>query len=155
MSTAVFPQRFSFSTAGLIQWFLRWPMVDTAEEILEICIFHRILEFHGEFWRKFGSNINDVIRTILNFLIYFLRKDFSRTKSTKRTQGIKSLKKHQKALKAQKHNQVKAQNASKQTKIKNALKKSKWKKVIYSLICVSVLAKKEIRKSLQWKCWFH
>ena len=43
--------------------------------------------------------------------LFFLQKDFTRTK------------KHQKAQKVQKHNQTKAQNANKQTKIKNALKK--------------------------------
>ena len=57
-----------------------------------------------------SSNINEVIRTILNF--FFLRKDFGRTKSTKETKatkrtqgtegtkGTKSNKKQQKALKA-------------------------------------------------------
>ena len=31
-----------------------------------------------------SSNINDVIKTVLNFL-FFLRKDFARAKSTKNT----------------------------------------------------------------------
>ena len=46
---------------------------------------------------KNSSNINDVIRTVLN-VFFFLRKDFTRTK------------KHHKA---QKHNQAKAENANK------------------------------------------
>ena len=32
---------------------------------------------------KFGSNINEVIKTVLNSL-FFLQKDFAHTKSTKR-----------------------------------------------------------------------
>ena len=55
-----------------------------------------------------SSNINEVIKTSLNLLLFFLRKDFTRTK------------KHQKAPK---RNQAKVQNANKPTKIKNALKK--------------------------------
>ena len=53
-----------------------------------------------------SSNINEVIKTVLNFLSFILRKDFACTKSTKRTQGTegtkstKSTKKHQKARKA-------------------------------------------------------
>ena len=64
-------------------------------------------------------------------------------------------KKPQKAPKSTKSTKTqpsKSTNANKQTKIKNALKKSKWKKVTYSLICVFVLAKKKIKKSLQRKC---
>ena len=52
-----------------------------------------------EEYRKLSSNVNEVIMTVLNSLFYFLRKDFARTKSTK---------KHQKA---QRRNQAKAQNA--------------------------------------------
>ena len=59
-----------------------------------------------------SSNINEVIKTVLNFLSFILRKDFAytksikSTKSTKITQGTegtkstKSTKKHQKARKA-------------------------------------------------------
>ena len=54
--------------------------------------------------KKFGSNINEVIRAVLNFLLLFTKTFYT----------------HQKA---QKRNQAKAQNANKQTKIKNALKK--------------------------------
>ena len=68
---------------------------------------------------KFSSDINEVIRAVLNF---FLGKYFACTKSTKSTkitQGKKDTKstkkhqKHQKAQKSQKHNQAKAQNANK------------------------------------------
>ena len=31
-----------------------------------------------------SSNINEVIRAVLNFFFFFFRKDFARTKSTKR-----------------------------------------------------------------------
>ena len=41
---------------------------------------------------KFSSNINEVIREVLNFLLFFLRKDFARTKSTKGTKGTKRTK---------------------------------------------------------------
>ena len=60
-----------------------------------------------------SSNINEVIRAVLNFF-FFLRKDFARTK------------KHQKAQKHKKHKNAtkqKHKNANKRTKIKNALKK--------------------------------
>ena len=49
--------------------------------------------------------------------LFFLQKDFTRTKKHQKAP------KAQKAQKAQKHNHTKAQNANKQTKIKNALKK--------------------------------
>ena len=42
---------------------------------------------------NFSSNINEVIRAVLNSLIFFLQKDFARTKKQQ---------KHQKAPKAQK-----------------------------------------------------
>ena len=46
---------------------------------------------------KFSSNINEVIKAVLNFL-FFLRKDFACakiTKSTKNTKSIKSTKRHE------------------------------------------------------------
>ena len=52
-----------------------------------------------------SSNINEVIRAVLHFLI-FLRKYFARTKSTKSTESTKSTKRH-------KDTQAKAQNANK------------------------------------------
>ena len=70
-----------------------------------------------------SSNVNEVVRAVLNslfhlFIYFFLRKDFTRTKQHK--------------------------NAHKRTKIKKAeclcaYKTSKGKKVFYSLICVFVL----------------
>ena len=38
-----------------------------------------------------SSNINEVIKAVLNFL-FFLRKDFVRTKSTKSTKSTKNTK---------------------------------------------------------------
>ena len=36
---------------------------------------------------KFSSNINEVIKAVLNSLFFYLRKDFPRTKSTKSTKS--------------------------------------------------------------------
>ena len=66
---------------------------------------------------QLSSNINEVIRAVLNFLLFFCER------TNKHQKAQISTKKHKKHQKAQKHNQAKAQNASKQTKIKNALKK--------------------------------
>ena len=55
------------------------------------------------------SNLNEVIRVVLNSL-FFLQKDFTHTQKHKST-------------KAQRRNQVKAQNAISEKKIKNTLKK--------------------------------
>ena len=63
-----------------------------------------------------GSNINDVIRAVLNFLLFFYEKILHIQKSIKSTKRIKS-------KKTQKRNQAKVQNANKRTKIKYALKK--------------------------------
>ena len=41
-----------------------------------------LLEFYH------SSNVNEVIRAILNFFLFFLRKDFTRTKSTKSAKRI-------------------------------------------------------------------
>ena len=38
------------------------------------------------------SNVNEAIRAILNFFIFFLQKYFTRTKSTKITKSMKSIK---------------------------------------------------------------
>ena len=70
-------------------------------------------------------------------------------KSTKSTKKYQRAQKHQKAPKAQKRNQAKAQNVNERTRIKNAPEKHiRGTKVIYLLICVFVLAKKTIDKSL-------
>ena len=51
-----------------------------------------------------SSNINEVIRAVLNFLLFFvLRKDFARTKNTERTQGTKGTKSTKSTKKHQKH----------------------------------------------------
>ena len=62
---------------------------------------------------KFSSDINEVIRAVLNF---FFRKIFcvhKKHKKHKNNTRQKRHKKHQKAQKSQKHNQAKAQNANK------------------------------------------
>ena len=95
-----------------------------------------------------SSSINEVIRAVLNFLLFFYEKILHAQKAqknkkhkkhkmnTKGIKGTKSTKKHHKhhkhwkhikAQKAQKLNQVKAQNANKRTKTRNALKTSKGK----------------------------
>ena len=51
-----------------------------------------------------SSNINEVIRAVLNFLLlFFLQKDFARTKNTKRTQGTKGTKGTKSTKKHEKH----------------------------------------------------
>ena len=50
-----------------------------------------------------SSNINQIIKAVLNPLFIYLRKDFARTESTKST------KKDKNAKKAQKRNQAKVQ----------------------------------------------
>ena len=57
-----------------------------------------------------SSNINEVIRAVINPLFFFYK-------------NILHAQKAPKAQKAQKRNQAKAQNVNKQTKIKNAYKK--------------------------------
>ena len=65
------------------------------------------------FQTSVSSNINEVIRSVLNFLFFFM------IRSHKYKKALKALK----APKSIKHNQAKAQNANKRIKIKNALKK--------------------------------
>ena len=62
---------------------------------------------------KFGSNKNEVIKTVFNFLFFFFMRAFYTHKKHQKAQ---------KALKIQKHKQT-HKNANNQTKIKNALKK--------------------------------
>ena len=52
-----------------------------------------------------SSNINEVIRAVLNSIFFFLQKDFVRTKSTKSTKITKSTK----STKRNKDTQAKAQ----------------------------------------------
>ena len=88
-----------------------------------------------------SSNINEVIQTVLNFLLFFYENILHAQRSTKNHQKHEQ---HKNATK-QKH-----KNANKQTKIKNVLKKHlRRKKVTYLLICIFVCAKKKIEKSLQ------
>ena len=83
-----------------------------------------------------SSNINEVIQTVLNFLLFFYENILHAQRSTKNHQKHEQ---HKNATK-QKH-----KNANKQTKIKNALKNHLWgRKVICSLISVFVLASKKI-----------
>ena len=59
--------------------------------------------FSCECWKIFkntGSNVNEVIRAVLNSLHFFFQKDFTRTESTK----------------AQRQSQAKAQNATSEQK---------------------------------------
>ena len=68
------------------EWKLRWISTRRNERR-----FRRetIVNFHMNNV-EFSSNVNEVIRAVLNFL-FFSRKNFTRTKSTK---GTKSTKKH-------------------------------------------------------------
>ena len=62
----------------------------------------------------YSSNINEVFKTVLNFLLFFCEKILHAPKSTKKHKTQKS---------PQKRNQAKAQNANKRTKKSNVLKK--------------------------------
>ena len=83
------------------------------------------------YWKKllfafFISNVNEVIRAVLIFLLFFYEKISQAQKSISSTKKHQKHKKAQKSTKkhknAQKRNQTKAQNANEQTKIKNVLK---------------------------------
>ena len=76
------------------------------------------------------SNVNEVIRVVLNSLFFFTKRFHTHTKTQKhkstKTQPSKSTKRY------------------KRTKIKNALKKhlnANKRKVTYSLVCVFLLVK--------------
>ena len=76
------------------------------------CVIHAIhQDIHDHLRKYISSNINEVIRAVLNSLFFFLQKDFARTKSTKSIKSIKSTKKHQKHQKDKKA--PKAQKAQK------------------------------------------
>ena len=83
-----------------------------------------------KFIESTNSNINEVIRTVLNSLFFFYEKILHAQKAPKSTKKNKKHKKHQKHKDATKQ---KHKNANKRTKTKNAL------------ICVFVLAKKKNR----------
>ena len=83
-----------------------------------------------------SSNINEVIRAVLNFLLFFYKKILHAQKiiKYKKAQEHKSTKKHQKQENTTKQ-KCKAQ-ISEQKKM--CFKNIKGKKVTYSLICVFV-----------------
>ena len=80
--------------------------------------------------------MNEFIRAVLNFYLFFFTKRFCT---------------HKKHQKPQKRNQAKAQNANKRTKIKNTLKKlligKKGLIRLFAFLCLQ--KKKKIEKSLQ------
>ena len=92
-----------------------------------------------------SSNINEVIKRVLNFLLFFYEKILHTPKSTKKHKKHKSITK-------QKH-----KYANKRIKIKNTLKKHlRGKKSLIRLFAYLCLRKKkEIEETLQWKCWCH
>ena len=82
-----------------------------------------------------SSNINEVIKTVLNFSLFFYEKILHALNAPKSTKSIKS-------TKTQPSKSTKTQ-ISKQKQLMY-LKTSKGKKVTYLLICVFVLAKKKV-----------
>ena len=95
--------------------------------------------------------MNEVIKRVLNFLLFFYEKILHAPKSTK---------KHQKAPKSIKStkNITKQKNkyANKRTKIKNTLKKHlRGKSPIFAYLHICAFEVKKIEESLQWKCWSH
>ena len=70
-----------------------------------------------EIWKYSSSNINEVIRAVLNFLLLFYEKISHAPKRTKSTKSTKSTTTHNNATKQ------KPKNANKRRKIKNTLKK--------------------------------
>ena len=81
---------------------------------------------------SFDSNINEVIRPVLNLLLFFYEK-ISHTKKAQKSQEA------QKAQKAQKRNQAKVQNATSKQKQKMRLKNIKQEKSnLFAYLCFSV-----------------
>ena len=81
---------------------------------------------------NFDSNINEVIRPVLNFLLFFYEK-MSHTQKAQKSQ------KAPKAQKAQKRNQAKVQNATSKQKQKMRLKNIKREKSnLFAYLCFSV-----------------
>ena len=81
---------------------------------------------------NFDSNINEVIRPVLNFLLFFYEK-ISHTQKAQKSQ------KAPKAQKAQKRNQAKVQNATSKQKQKMRLKNIKREKSnLFAYVCFSV-----------------
>ena len=90
-----------------------------------------------------SSNINEVIRAVSNVLLFFLRKDFVHTKSTKQYEKYKKAQKAQKAPK----NTKKYKSVNKRTKIKNAFKNI-WveKSNLFAYLRFSVFCAREQKK---------
>ena len=81
---------------------------------------------------NFDSNINEVIRPVLNFLLFFYEK-ISHTQKAQKSQ------KAPKAQKAQKRNQAKVENATSKQKQKMRLKNIKREKSnLFAYLCFSV-----------------
>ena len=60
----------------------------------KIVIIEKYVLVEKDFYNyKFSGNISEVIKAVLNFL-FFLQKDFARTKSTKKPKSTKSTKRH-------------------------------------------------------------
>ena len=84
---------------------------------------------------SFDSNINEVIRPVLNFLLFFYEK----ISLTQKAQKSQKAPKAQKAQKAQKRNQAKVQNATSKQKQKMRLKNIKQEKSnLFAYLCFSV-----------------
>ena len=84
---------------------------------------------------NFDSNINEVIRPVLNFLLFFYEK----ISHTQKAQKSQKAPKAQKAQKAQKRNQAKVQNATSKQKQKMRLKNIKREKSnFFDYLCFSV-----------------
>ena len=66
---------------------------------------------------SFSSNLNEVIRTVLNFLLFFYEKILHAQKSTKKHQKLKKAQKRKIATKQNQKKQISKQNS------KTALKK--------------------------------
>ena len=66
-------------------------------------------------WHDLSSNINEVIRAVLNFLLFFTKRFRTHQKASK---SNKKQQKHQKHKKHKNATKQKHKNANKQTKIK-------------------------------------
>ena len=84
------------------------------EEIKKACDKKDCEKTSCQSWDEFSSNIDEVIKTVLNFFILFLRENFTRTKRTK-------------AQKVQKHQRYKMYKKHKSTKSTKRIKSPKRK----------------------------
>ena len=84
------------------------------EEIKKACDKKDCEKTSCQSWDEFSSNIDEVIKTVLNFFILFLRENFTRTKRTK-------------AQKVQKHQRYKMYKKHKSTKSTKSIKSPKRK----------------------------